>query len=59
VSLQIVLEALRLEETATIDSAPVPRARYKRSKQNSRFLGTAHYGVCSSKAIRVLWLQNP
>src|SRR5258708_2989692 len=58
VSLQIVLEALRLEETAAIDSAPVPCVSYKRSKQHSRFLGRANYGVCSSKAIRVLWLQN-
>jgi hypothetical protein len=50
--LQIVLEALRLEETAAIDSAPVPCVSYKRSKQTSDFLGTADYGVCSSKAMK-------
>jgi hypothetical protein len=59
VSLQIVLEALQFEETAAIDSAPVPCVSYKRSKQSSDFVGTADYGVCSSKAMRVLWLQNP
>jgi hypothetical protein len=52
VSLQIVLDALQMEETATIDSAPVPCVGYKRSKPNSRFLGTAGYGICSSKALK-------
>jgi hypothetical protein len=35
VSLQIVLEALQLEKTAAIDSAPVPCVGYKRAKQAS------------------------
>src|SRR5205085_3995894 len=52
VSLQIVLEALQLEETAAIDSAPVPCVSYKRAKQASEFVGTADYGVCSSKAMK-------
>ena len=52
VSLQIVLEALQVEETAAIDSAPVPCVSYKRSKQASDFLGPANYGVCSSKALK-------
>jgi hypothetical protein len=52
VSLQIVLEALVLEETAVIDSAPVPCVGYKRGKQHSNFLGTADYGRCSSKALK-------
>ncbi|HVB22584.1 MAG TPA: IS982 family transposase [Ktedonobacteraceae bacterium] len=52
VSLQIVLDALLLEETAAIDSAPVPCVSYKRSKQSSDFVGTADYGVCSSKAMK-------
>lgn len=52
VSLQIVLEALQLEETAVIDSAPVPCVGYKRAKQGSDFVGTADYGVCSSKAMK-------
>jgi hypothetical protein len=52
VSLQIVLDALELSETAVIDSAPVPCVGYKRSKQNSDFVGTADYGVCSSKALK-------
>lgn len=52
VSLQIVLEALQLEETAAIDSAPVPCVSYKRSKQTSDFVGTADYGVCNSKAMK-------
>jgi hypothetical protein len=51
-SLQIVLEALQLEETAAIDSAPVPCVGYKRAKQGSDFVGTADYGVCSSKAMK-------
>jgi hypothetical protein len=52
VSLQLVLDALELEETAAIDSAPVPCVSYKRSKQASDFVGTADYGVCSSKAMK-------
>jgi Transposase DDE domain len=51
-SLQLVLDALELEETATIDSAPVPCVSYKRSKQTSDFVGSADYGVCSSKAMK-------
>src|SRR5437588_11662465 len=52
VSLQIVQEGLQLEETAAIDSAPVPCVSYKRSKQTSDFVGRADYGVCSSKAMK-------
>jgi hypothetical protein len=52
VSLQLVLDALELEETAAIDSAPVPCVSYKRGKQASDFVGTADYGVCSSKAMK-------
>lgn len=51
-SLQIVLDALALEETAVIDSAPVPCVGYKRCKHSSDFLETADYGVCSSKALK-------
>src|SRR5437762_11884783 len=54
VSLQLVLEALQLEETAAIDSAPVPCVGYKRAKHASDFVGTADYGVCSSKAMKYL-----
>src|SRR5438309_3296631 len=39
VSLQIVLDALELEETAVIDSAPVPCVGYKRAKHGSRLCG--------------------
>ena len=52
VSVQIVLDAVQLEETAVIDSAPVPCVGYKRAKQASDFVGTADYGVCSSKAMK-------
>ena len=52
VSLQLVLDAFELQETAVIDSAPVPSVSYKRSKQASDFVGTADYGVCSSKAMK-------
>jgi hypothetical protein len=52
VSLQIVLDAVQLEEAAAIDSAPVPCLGYKRSKGTSDFLGTANYGICSSKAMK-------
>ena len=51
-SLQLVLDALHLEETAAIDSAPVPCVSYKRSKQRSDFVGSADYGVCNSKAMK-------
>jgi Transposase DDE domain len=51
-SLQLVLDGLELQETAAIDSAPVPCVSYKRSKQASDFAGTADYGVCSSKAMK-------
>src|SRR5437588_10804508 len=44
VSLQMVLDALALEETAAIDAAPVPCVGYKRGKQSSDFVGTADYG---------------
>src|SRR5213080_3786653 len=57
VSLQIVLEALELEETAAIDSAPVPCVGYKRTKQASDFADTAEYGVCSSKAMKYFGLK--
>ena len=50
VSLQLVLDALAREETAAIDSAPVPCVGYTRGKQGSDFLGTADSGGCSSKA---------
>src|SRR5437660_9868435 len=57
VSLQMVLEALQLEETAAIDSAPVPCVGYKRAKQGSDFVGMAEYGVCSSKALKYFGLK--
>jgi hypothetical protein len=40
------------EETAVVDSAPVPCVGYKRSKANSDFAGRADYGVWSSKAMK-------
>src|SRR3989440_4786818 len=52
VSLQLVLDAFELEETAAIDSAPLPCVSYKRGKGASDFVGTADYGVCSSKAMK-------
>ena len=52
ISLQIVLDALQFEETAVVDSAPVPCVGYKRSKASSDFAGRADYGVCSSKAMK-------
>src|SRR5438045_5029319 len=52
VSLQLVLDAFQLEETAVIDSAPVPCVSYKRGKGASDFVGTGDYGVCSSKAMK-------
>src|SRR5207302_9530456 len=56
ISLQVVLDALELEETAIIDSAPVPCLGYKRGKQATDFAGTAEYGVCSSKAMKYFGL---
>jgi DDE family transposase len=56
-SLQMVLEALELEERAVIDSAPVPCVGYKRSKAASDFAGPAQYGVCSSKALKYFGLK--
>src|SRR5947209_3289734 len=52
ISLQVVLDALEMEETATMDSAPVPCVGYKRAKLTSGFVGRAQYGVCSSKAMK-------
>ena len=52
ISLQVVLDTLALEETAAIDSAPVPCVGYKRAKQARDFAGRAEYGVCSSKAMK-------
>src|SRR5437763_344044 len=57
VSLQLVLDAALLEETAAIDSAPVPCVGYKRAKQASDFVGTADYGACSSKALKYSGLK--
>jgi hypothetical protein len=57
VSLQLVLDALALEETAAIDSAPVPCVGYKRAKHASDFVGRAEYGVCSSKAMKYFGLK--
>ncbi|WP_374228984.1 IS982 family transposase [Ktedonobacter sp. SOSP1-52] len=51
-SLHLVQEALHVEETTAIDSAPVPCVSYKRSKKASDFAGHADYGVCSSKAMK-------
>lgn len=57
ISLQVVLDALELEETAVIDSAPVPCVGYKRAKHASDFVGMAEYGVCSSKALKYFGLK--
>ena len=57
ISLQVVLDALELEETAAIDSAPVPCLGYKRAKHASGFAGMAEYGVCSSKALKYFGLK--
>ena len=51
-SLQFVQESLYLEETAAIDSVPVPCVSYKRSKRASDFVGHADDGICSSKAMK-------
>lgn len=39
-------------DTAAIDSAPAPCVGYKRSKLATDFVGSSHYGVCSSKAMK-------
>ncbi len=57
ISLQVVLDALELEETAAIDSVPVPCLGYKRAKHASDFAGMAEYGVCSSKAMKYFGLK--
>jgi Transposase DDE domain len=57
ISLQVVLEALEREETAAIDSAPVPCVGYKRAKAASDFAGKAEYGVCSSKGLKYFGLK--
>ncbi len=51
-TLQLVLDACELEQSAGIDSAPVPCVGRKRSKTESGFSGFADYGVCSSKAMK-------
>jgi len=51
-SLQLVLDALELEEAGVVDSAPVPCVGRKRDKSSSAFVGFADYGVCSSKAMK-------
>lgn len=50
--LQIVLDALELEETGAVDSAPVPCVGRKRGKSQSDFQGFADYGICSSKSMK-------
>ncbi len=49
VSLQLLLDALVLEETAAMDPAPVPCVGYKRGKQSSDFVGTADDGGVAAK----------
>lgn len=56
-SLHIVLDALQLEATAAIASAPLPCVGYKRAKTATDFAGTAEYGVCSSKALKYFGLK--
>jgi hypothetical protein len=51
-SLQVVLDALELEDTGAVDSAPVPCVGRKRDKSSSAFVGFADYGICSSKAMK-------
>lgn len=50
--LQLVLDAQQFEQTAAVDSAPVPCVARKRDKSRSDFQGFADYGVCSSKAMK-------
>jgi hypothetical protein len=50
--LQLVLDALELEQTGAVDSAPVPCVGRKRDKTHSGFQGFADYGLCSSKAMK-------
>ncbi len=57
ISLQVVQDALEMEETAVIDLAPVPCVGYKRAKHASDFVGRAEYGVCSSKALKYFGLK--
>src|SRR2546421_7026450 len=57
ISLQVMLDALELEETAAIDAAPVPCVGDKRGKQASDFAGRAEYGVWSSKALKYFGLK--
>lgn len=52
VNLRIVLKALAWKETALIASVPAPWVGYKRSKQQSDFLGFADYEICSSKTLK-------
>lgn len=51
-SLDIVITALRSNELATVDSAPIPCVGRKRDKSSSNFVGFADYGICSSKAMK-------
>ncbi len=57
ISLQVVQDALEMEKTAVIESAPVPCVGYKRAKHASDFVGRAEYGVCSSKALKYFGLK--
>jgi hypothetical protein len=52
VRVQIVLDAWQWEETAAIDSAPVPCVGSKRSIRASDVLGMAASGIWSSKALK-------
>jgi hypothetical protein len=51
-SLVIIQDALQLELTGIVDSAPVPVMSYKRNKAHTNFAGMADYGVCSAKAMK-------
>src|SRR5947209_2213724 len=57
ISLQVVLDALELEETAAIDSAPVPCVGYKRAKGSSDFVGRGGDGGCRRKPCTKLGLK--
>jgi hypothetical protein len=50
--LQLVLDALQMEQTGAVDSAPVPCVGRKRDKSRSGFVGFAGYGICSSKSMK-------
>jgi len=41
-----------LQQYLLMDTKPVPVLSYKRSKDNSDFLGSADYGYCASKAMK-------